>query len=68
MKNENRDKTTNSNENTTDNPNFVLWDNRISSDFLKMCQKFQEQSTTQPENTDWVIIDNDTGNIIYQKK
>lgn len=68
MKHENMDKITDNNENTTDNPNFVLWDNRVSSDFSKMCQNFQETQNTVPDKTDWLIIDNDTGEIICADK
>lgn len=68
MKHENMDKITDNNENTTNNPNFVLWDNRVSSDFSKMCQNFQEIQNTVPDKTDWLIIDNDTGEIICADK
>ncbi len=68
MKHENMDKTVDNNENTTNNPNFVLWDNRVSSDFTKMCQNFQEMQNTLSDKTDWLIIDNDTGQIICLDK
>ena len=68
MKHENMDKTTDNNENTIDNPNFVLWDNRVSSDFSKMCQDFQNQQDLVSNNADWLIIDNDTGEIICADK
>jgi hypothetical protein len=68
MKHENMDKITDNNENTTNNPNFVLWDNRVSSDFSKMCQNFQNQPNLTSDNADWLIIDNDTGEIICADK
>ena len=68
MKHENMDKTTDNNENTMNNPNFVLWDNRVSSDFSKMCQNFQNQQDLVSNNADWLIIDNDTGEIICADK
>ena len=47
------------------NPNFILYDMGLQSAFAQMCQHFQKQ-TQQCENTpqDWLIIDNDTGEII----
>ena len=46
-------------------PNFVLCDKGIKSAFARMCQNFQPHMTTDPNNqNNWLIIDNDTGQII----
>ena len=51
--------------NTTTIPNFVLCDMEVQSAFAQMCQDFQKQATCEPSASDnWVIIDNDTGQII----
>ena len=53
-------------EKSTDvKPNFVLCDMSIPSSFSKMCQNFKKEisEVSQPMQ-DWLIIDNETGEII----
>lgn len=67
MKHDNHGEKENNSENISENPNFILWNHRVSCDFLNMCQDFQKQQTSS-DNSDWLIIDNDTGQIIYPDK
>ena len=50
------------------NPNFILCDMGIQKAFAQMCQQFQTKTTLIDETSnDWLIIDNDTGEIITPK-
>ena len=44
-------------------PDFVLCDMGLQSAFAQMCQNFQKKTLQNPQQ-DWLIIDNDTGQII----
>ena len=48
----------------TQYPNFILCDMGLQSAFNQMCQNFQTKLTSQTEKQNWLIIDNDTGEII----
>lgn len=46
-------------------PNFILCDMGLQSAFIHMCQNFQKQTVLNKNDPqDWVIIDNDTGEIV----
>ena len=46
-------------------PNFILYDMGVQSAFAQWCQNFQKPSPPSENNPqDWLIIDNDTGEII----
>ena len=50
-------------------PNFILYDMGVQNAFAQMCQKFTEQTHPTPNApSDWLIIDNDTGKIITPKQ
>ena len=68
MKKDYQNNTTENNETSSHQPNFILWNNRISSDFSNMCQNFNNQQKTNNNDSDWLIIDNETGEIIYGNK
>lgn len=63
MKKKKVDSTTNS------IPNFILCDMGLQSAFAQMCQSFQKSNAFHnPDEQNWVIIDNDTGKIITPQK
>lgn len=50
-------------------PNFILYDMDIPSKFVQMCQNFQKDLQTEKHSeSDWLIIDNETGQIITTQK
>ena len=53
----------------TKQPNFILYDMGMQNAFAQMCQKFMDQIRPNPNSpSDWLIIDNDTGEIITPKQ
>ena len=50
-------------------PDFILYDMDIPSKFAQMCQNFQKEfyPPKHPES-DWLVIDNETGQIITSQK
>ena len=46
------------------NPNFILCDMGLQMAFAQMCQNFQAQQNPKEYSQEWLVIDNDTGEII----